>query len=73
MENRSKHLEWCKNRALEYIYHGDLRSAFASFQSDMTKHPQTSNHLALEMGTMLLFSGHLSTANQMKDWINGFN
>lgn len=71
--NRSEHLEWCKQRANEYIENNDMTNAFASFQSDMTKHTETSNHLALEMGTMLLLGGHLSTQHQMKDWINGFN
>ena len=51
----------------------DLHRAFASFQSDMTKHPETSNHMALEMGTMLLISGNLSTQHDMAQWINGFN
>jgi len=71
--NREQHLQWCKNRALEYVEQNDLKNAFASFQSDMSKHPETNNHIALQMGTMLLISGNLSTAYQMSDWINGFN
>lgn len=71
--NRSEHLDWCKQRANEYIEQGDLTSAFSSIQSDMTKHPETANHLALEMGTMLLMGGHLKTQHQMKEWIDGFN
>lgn len=71
--NRSEHLQWCKDRALAYVKQNDMVSAFASFQSDMTKHPETNGHMALELGTMLLLSGHLSTAKQMSDWINGFN
>lgn len=73
MKTREEHLEWCKQRAIEYVKAGDNRSAFASFQSDMTKHPETDGHMALEMGTMLLVGGHLSTAKQMEDWITGFN
>lgn len=73
MMSRSEHLEWCKERANEYVEKGDLKNAFASFQSDMSKHPETQNHLALEMGTMLLISGNLSTQLQMKNWIDGFN
>jgi len=71
--NRQEHLQWCKDRAIEYVMNGDNPQAFASFQGDMSKHPETSNHLALEMGTMLLLSGHLSSPDQMKSWINGFN
>lgn len=73
MKNRADHLEWCKQRANEYVERDDLSNAFASFQSDMEKHKETSNHLALEMGTMLLLGGHLSTQQQMREWINGFN
>jgi len=70
---RAEHLKWCKERALEYAKAGDNTNAFASFQSDMGKHPETAQHLALELGTMLLFGGHLQTEQQMTDWINGFN
>ena len=73
MMSRSEHLEWCKERANEYVEKGDLKNAFASFQSDMSKHPETQNHLALELGTMLLISGNLSNQLQMKNWIDGFN
>jgi hypothetical protein len=71
--NRNEHLQWCKDRALEYVKLGDNTQAFASFQSDMTKHPETANHLALELGTMLLISGNLSTTQEMENWIVGFN
>lgn len=70
---RNEHLQWCKDRALEYVMQNDLKNAFASFQSDMSKHPETASHVALQMGTMLLMSGNLSNAHQMREWINGFN
>lgn len=73
MDKRSDHLEWCKKRANEYVEKDDLKQAFASFQSDMSKHEETANHLALEMGTMMLIAGHLETQKQMENWINGFN
>jgi len=73
MENRTEHLQWCKDRALDYVKQNDMKQAFASFQSDMTKHPETANHLALQMGTMLLLGGQLSSARQMSDWITGCN
>ena len=71
--NRQEHLQWCKDRALEYVEDGDVTQAFASFQSDMTKHEETQGHMALELGTMLLVSGNLSTPHQMREWVNGFN
>lgn len=58
---------------MDYVKRGDNTGAFASFQSDMTKHPETRNHMALEMGTMLLLGGNLSTAAEMENWIEGFN
>lgn len=70
---RTEHLQWCKNRALEYVEKGDLRQAFASFSSDMAKHSETANHSALALGAGLLFGGHLNTAPEMGKWINGFN
>ena len=71
--DRTEHLQWCKDRALEYIERDDLNGAFASFSSDMSKHLETAKHSALELGIMLFFGGHLSTANEMKKWINDFN
>jgi hypothetical protein len=73
MQARAEHLKWCKDRALEYVDRGDIANAFTSFTSDMNKHPQTANNVALEMGAMLMFSGNLSTERQMREWINGFN
>lgn len=71
--SRQEHLQWCKDRAMEYVKKGDMQQAFASFQSDMTKHPETDGHLALQMGTMLLMGGHLGTPQAMEQWITGFN
>jgi len=71
--NRAEHLQWSKDRANEYINQDNTKDAFASFLSDMGKHPETANHLALDLGLTLLMSGQLSTQHQMKDWIDGFN
>lgn len=70
---RSEHLQWCKDRANEYVQNGDVKEAFASFQSDMSKHEGTANHKALDLGLMLLLSGNLSDAQQMTHWIDGFD
>jgi len=70
---RDEHLQWCKDRAIEYIDAGDLDQAFASFNSDMRKHSETDNHSALELGFMLLFNNHLDTTAKMRKWILGFN
>jgi hypothetical protein len=70
---RSEHLQWCKNRALEYCDSGDLPQAWASMASDMRKHEETRNHSAIELGTMMMLGGHLNTAEEMRKFINGFN
>ena len=71
--NRAEHLQWCKDRANQYVDNGDTSEAFASFTSDMTKHKETAKHIALQLGISLYISGNLSAPSQMKDWINGFN
>lgn len=70
---RSEHLAWCKQRALEYVEAGDLQSAMASMSSDLNKHPETSNHAGTTPGLMLMISGHLSTQDEMRRHIEGFN
>lgn len=71
--DRNEHLQWCKDRALEYVRAGDLTNAIASFQSDMRKHGETANHSALDLMSMMLFGGHLSTAPEIEKFIQGFN
>jgi len=70
---RTEHLEWCKQRALEYVAAGDFNQAFASMGSDLGKHPETENHSGIRLGMMLLMSGNLDTAQAMKKFIEGFN
>lgn len=52
---------------------GDVRQAFASFGSDMSKHPETENHSAIKLGVMMMMAGQLSTPDEMRKFINGFN
>jgi len=70
---RAEHLQWCKNRALEYVDIGKLSEAYASLGSDLGKHPETCGHPAIELGIMLMMSGKLSTPRQMRDFIEGCN
>lgn len=39
---RDEHLQWCKDRAMEYVTQGDLVNAIASMLSDLEKHDGTS-------------------------------
>jgi hypothetical protein len=73
--NRSEHLQWAKGRAMEYLERGELQNAFASFVSDMGKHPETASHMALQspmagLGVDALMRGD---AVELRKYIEGFN
>lgn len=70
---REEHLNWCKERALEYVETGDLTNAWASMVSDLNKHDETRGHVAIELGTMLMMTQKLSTQSEMRRFIEGFN
>ena len=70
---RSEHLDWCKRRALEYLDQGDVQQAFSSMTSDLRKHPETENHIAILLGAQMLLSGHLESPIAMRKYIEGFN
>lgn len=70
---RSEHLQWCKDRALEYVDAGDLQQAFASMGSDLNKHPETAGHIGIQLGVGLMMIGDLNTSDKMRKFINGFN
>jgi hypothetical protein len=72
-ETRAEHLAWCKRRALQYVEADDLANAFASMASGMGKHPDTANHAGLQIGAMMMVSGRLSTKEEMRRFIEGFN
>lgn len=71
--SRAEHLKWCKQRALDYCDAGDVRQAYASMGSDMSKHPETANHAALQVGMMMLMNGMLDSPDEMAKFIRGFN
>lgn len=70
---RAEHLAWCKQRALEYVDRGELNEGFASMSSDLDKHPETANHAGSKLGIMMLLSGQLKTAPEMRRFIEGYN
>jgi hypothetical protein len=47
---REEHLQWAKERALKYCDNKQPLAAWISFRSDMSKHGETRNHIALPMG-----------------------
>jgi len=70
---REEHLQWCKDRALEYVDRGDLQEAIASMLSDISKHPETKSDLLSQLGVGLLMTGSLNTPDEARKFINGFN
>jgi len=70
---REEHLKWCKERAKGYLDRGDVIGAFASFSSDMSKHNELCNHVALPLGMQMMLNGRLGSTREMRNWIMGFN
>lgn len=70
---RQEHLEWAKQRALEYADAGDIQNAFASMASDLGKHPELANHFGIQLGMMQLMGGMLNTPAEMRRFIEGLN
>lgn len=70
---REEHLKWCKQRALEYVDAGDIQNAFASMVSDLGEHDETRGHIGIELGSAMLFGGHMNTLPEARKWIEGFN
>jgi hypothetical protein len=68
-----EHLDYCKKRALEYVERGDLVNAWESMVSDLNKHEETSGHVGIDLGNMLLVSQNLNTKATMKKFIEDFN
>lgn len=66
-------MQWCKDRALEYADKGQIGNAWVSFVSDMKKHDETRDHVAIALGTAQFIGGMLNGPGQMRNFIEGFN
>lgn len=71
-QTRAEHLAWCKQRALEYLP-DNPNEAFASMLSDLTKHPETQDHIGLQLGMQMKLSGFMETEREVRSFIEGFN
>jgi hypothetical protein len=73
MQRRAQHLEWCKKRALAYADQGYLQQALSSMLSDLARHPKTADHPGIPLcGGRMAFS-NLTTKDQVREFIEGFN
>ena len=70
--NRSEHLQWCKDQALEYLDKGDLVNAIASMLSDLRKHDETRGigEKLGGLGMLYVMNGDFAGARR---FIEGFN
>ena len=72
--SRADHLQWCKDRALEYLKPGpsyNLSDAVASMGSDLKKHPETAGMDSLVMiGMFEVMQGNEAGVRR---FIEGFN
>ena len=71
--DRKEHMQWAKDRALEYVDAGDLTGGFTSLASDLCKHTETQKHPGIQLGMGQLLAGSLSTQQEMRRFIEGFN
>lgn len=68
---RAEHLSFCKTRALQYLP-GDPSQAFASFHSDLAKHPETTGHPVTVLMLGAVMGGRLD-ADECRKLIEGTN
>lgn len=69
---RAEHLAWAKRRALEYLP-ADPSGAVLSMLSDLRKHRELADHCGIQLGVQLYFGGLLSSVQDVRHWIEGFN
>jgi len=69
---REEHMQWSKKRALEYLDNNNITNAFASLASDLSKHPETANHIGLGLTTQMIMIGKLRSVDEMRRQIEGF-
>lgn len=72
--NREEHLRWAKDRAIKIIKdRNNPVEAWASFASDMNKHDELRDHLAISLGMLMCINGRMQDPMQALNFIEGFN
>ncbi len=69
--SRDEHLRFCKQQALEYCATGDVVTAWTTLRECLLHHPETRNHEAIFIGTLLLTMGQLDSPQKMREFIEG--
>lgn len=73
---RQEHLQWCKDRAMEYVEDGDLLQGVTSMMSNLGKHPETASSAggALAMlGMLAMQQAQSGDRDGVVRYITGFN
>jgi hypothetical protein len=71
--DKAEHLQWCKDRAIEYVELGEYDHAMASMLHDLTKHPETHNAVGMKETMRILLAHPPLTEAKIRKWIEGFN
>jgi len=69
---RAEHLEWAKQRALEYLPDAPTE-AMTSFISDLGKHQDLMLHPARDLMFSLAMIGKMGTPQEVREFIEGTN
>ena len=72
MMTRQEHLEWCKERAREYLDQGDIVNAIASMLSDLSRHDETRG-IGEKLGQLGLLYAMNHDLPGARRFIEGFN
>jgi hypothetical protein len=68
---REEHLQWCKQRAREYLQRGELANAVASMMSDLRQHPEM-QACPPELGMIGLLAAASNDRARVSAFIEGF-
>ena len=70
-----EHLQWCKDRALEYADAGDTALAMSSLMQDLALHPDTasSTGIVAELMMPLAMMGEFERPGELRKFIEGFS
>ena len=74
MRTRDEHLQWCKDRAMEYVKRGELLEGVTSMMSDMDQHPETKLPPVLsQLGLLAAVDAQKGDRRAVERYILGFN
>ena len=75
MRTRQEHLQFCKERAMEYVNRGELLEGVTSMMSDINKHPETADKggVLAALGLMACQQAQAGDRAGVVRYIQGFN